>query len=401
MGIPAESGTMSIIGYDEVSSLNRLIKGEVVNVPEVEELLSEVLNNVETVAGKRISSVYVALTGNHVQSTNVIGSVPITSSDRIVTRTHMTEAYRNAKSFNLPVEQKKIHTFQRTFLIDDDRRVNNPEGMVANKLAADLHVIYGNNNKIQTLCTLVNDVVGFSAKKIAFSGIADFYGVSVSREQTEGVLIIDIGAGVTEYVVFYNNACVHSGQIAVGCEHLANDLALALKLPISKCREIVRNQKVSRTKSENAEKVVKVGVSVGQPVKMVKEAIIQTIIETRLTELFEIIQSELTNSFIDDFFNITQLLGEGIILCGGGALIIDISKIAESVFACPVKTGLPINVSGVDVDINSPRYVTATGLLHLGYVYQELERETSPSFRQTAESELSKVVNLCRKALRF
>ena len=53
MGIPTDSGVMSIIGYDEISSLNRVTKGEVVNVSEVEELLSEVLNNVETVAGKR------------------------------------------------------------------------------------------------------------------------------------------------------------------------------------------------------------------------------------------------------------------------------------------------------------------------------------------------------------
>ena len=401
MGIPAESGAMSIIGYDEVSSANRLVKGEVINVPEVEELLSEVLNNVETVAGKRISSVYLALSGNHIQSTNVIGSVPITSTDRIVSQTHMVEAYKNAKSFNLPVEQKKVHTFQRTFLIDDHQRINNPEGMAANKLTAEIHVVYGNSNKIQTLCTLVNDVIGFSVKKIAFSGVADFYGVSVGREQDQGVLIIDIGAGVTEYVVFYNNKCVHSGQVAVGCEHLANDLALAQKLPVSKCREIIRNQKAAGVKTENAERMVKVEVAVGQPAKIFKEAVIQTIMETRFTELFEIIQSELTNSFIDDFLNITQLLGDGIILCGGGALVPDISKVAESVFSCPVKVGLPVNISGVDVEINSPRYVTVIGLLHFGYIDQELERETSPSFRQTAESELFKVMDLCRKALRF
>ena len=217
MGMPTDSGAMSIIGYDEISSLNRVTKGEVINVSEVEELLSEVLNNVETVAGKRINSVYLAITGNHIQATNVMGSVPITSADRVVSQNDMVDTYRNAQSFNLPVEYKKIHTFQRAFLIDGNRRVNNPEGMVANKLTSDIHVIYGNNNKIQTLCALVDDVLSVPAKEISFSGIADFHGIFMNGDHTNGVLIIDIGAGVTEYVVFYNDGCVHSGQIAVGC----------------------------------------------------------------------------------------------------------------------------------------------------------------------------------------
>ena len=401
MGVPADTGAISIIGYDEVSSLNRVVKGEVVNVPEVEELLSEVLNNVETVADRRIKSVYLAITGSHIQSTNVMGSVPITSSDRIIVESDMTEAYRNAQSFNLPVEQKKIHMFQRTFLIDENRRASNPEGMVGNKLTADIHVVYGNSNKIKTLCTMVEDVLGVSAKELAFSGIANFYGCFANRDHSNGILIVDIGAGVTEYVVFYSGDCVHSGQVAVGCEHLANDLAVGLKLPINKCREIVRQQKVSPRKMDNVDKVVKVESTLGQPPKIFKEAVIQTIIETRLTELFQIIQSELAGSFIDDYLNMTQLLGDGIILCGGGALVPDIHKIAESVFGIPVKIGVPVNVSGIDKDINSPRYVTPVGLLHFGYIQEQLEKETAPSFRQTAESEIHKVMSLCRKALRF
>ena len=400
MGQPAENGSIVIIGHGEISSLTRVAKGEAINVSEVGEALGEVLDNVESVSGQRITSVYLAMTGSHIQSTNVIGSVPITSPNRIISEIDIIEATRNARSFNLPLEQKGIHTFQRTFIIDDARRVSNPEGMVGNKLTADIHVIYGNFNKIQTLCTLIDDVLGVPARDIAFSGIADFYGVSLDRESKNGSLIIDIGAGVTEYATFYNSGCLHSGQITVGCEHIANDLSIGLNLPIGKCRELLKNQRSSMLKIDSVNNSIQIEQGIGNQPKCVNEGTIQTIVELRLVELFEIIREELANSFLDEHLNMTKLLGDGIILCGGGALIPDITKIVESIFGVPIKIGRPVNISGMEEEINSPRYVTTIGLLHLGHRLSQMDKETL-SFRQTAENELTRIFDLCRKAFRF
>ncbi len=398
---PLEDGTLMALAYDEVPTLNRVVKGEVVNVPAIEASLSEALNNIESISGKRITSVYLAVTGNHIHSTNVIGSVPITSPNRVITESDIIDATRNARSFNLPLEQQGIHTFQRNYVVDDNRRVNNPEGMVANKLTADVHVIYGNYNKIQTICSLVNDVLGVPANDIAFAGIADYYGTSANGEPTKGTLIIDIGAGVTEFALFYKTGCLHSGQIAVGCDHIVNDLSIGLKLPVAKCHEILKRQGCAIQKKESENKVINIEMSVGQTARTFKESVLQQIIELRLREIFEIVKSELTKTSLDDNLNMTQFMNDGIKLCGGGAAIPNVAVLAELIFNVPVKIGLPVNISGIDAEINSPRYVTTVGLLHLGNMYNKMDTESSLTFWEALKSEVVNVFTTLMKAFRF
>ena len=58
MGKPKDDGSIAIIGYDEATSLNRVVKGEVVNVPAIADLLGQVLNNVEAVSREHIKKLY-------------------------------------------------------------------------------------------------------------------------------------------------------------------------------------------------------------------------------------------------------------------------------------------------------------------------------------------------------
>ncbi len=401
MGKPTNEGALTAIGYDETSSMNKVVKGEVTNVPAMIDLLSDVFNNIESITGTRITDVYLAVTGNHIHSTNVIGSVPITSSNRLITSADIVEATRNARAFNLPIEQKGIHTFQRTYLIDDNQRASNPESMVGNKLTADIHVIYGNYNKIQTICSLVDEVLGRPANDIAFSAIADYYGASMTGDRSRGLLVIDVGAGVTEYAVFYKNGCMHSGQIAVGCEHIANDISIGLHMPIAKCRELVKSGAHFHAGKDEPDQKIKVELSLGQPPRIISRNTLKTIIDLRLTELFELIQAELKQTFLDDNLNMTKLLGGGIILCGGGALIGGVEAIVRTTFNVPVKIGYPANISGIDRDINNPRFVTPVGLLQLGHQLRQMDIETPPSFKKAAEHEMFRVFDLCRRAFRF
>ena len=405
MGKPKDDGSIAIIGYDEATSLNRVVKGEVVNVPAISDLLGQVLNNVEAVSREHIKKLYLAVSGSHIKSINVVGSVPVTSTDRTITENEIVEATRNARCYNLPLEQKDIHTFQRTYLIDDTQRVSSPKGMAGNKLTADIHVIYGNYNKIQTLCNLVYNVLGAPASDIAFTGIADFYGLSGIEQKSSGTLIIDIGAGVTEYVVFHSGGCLHSGQLTVACEHIANDLSIGLGIPIEKSRELIKLLKQQGftliDDGEDDSKKIEVQMSL-QPPLVFKQSVLRKIIRLRLQELFEVIKERLSGSFIiDEVLDMTNLLGNGIVLCGGGALLPDIAALAKSIFNIPVEIGYPLNVSGVSKEINSPKYITPIGLLNLGHKLDLMEKESAPSFRQTVETELKKLKSVTMEAFRF
>ena len=51
---------------------------------------------------------------------------------------------------------------------------------------------------------------------VAFSPLADDFGILSDEEREQGVLLVDFGAGTTEFVVEYNSGVQASGVLQVG-----------------------------------------------------------------------------------------------------------------------------------------------------------------------------------------
>jgi cell division protein FtsA len=368
MAVPVADGTMSVVGHYENPTQNGVLKGEVVNVRAVSELLSQALNEVEQMAGSRINSVYLAVTGHHVGSKNVQGSVPVNTPDRVITDEEVVEATRHALEHNLPIDVAKINSFQCSYIVDGRRRTSRPLGMVGDNLTADVHIVYGDKNALETQCKLLEGALGFAADDIAFSGIADYFGIAGPAGRPEGMLVIDIGAGVTEYAVFHDNGCVHSGQLTVGCMHAANDLSVGLRLPFAKAREVLRRHGSALRRAADTEERIEIEVLLSDPPRMFSKATIATILEARFRELFEVIYQDLENA------GMLGMFGDEIALCGGGALVPEIDALATSVFHLPARIATPAKVSGGAAELDSPRFATPVGLLHLGHRLRKLDR---------------------------
>ena len=60
--------------------------------------------------------------------------------------------------------------------------------------------------------------------------------------------------------------------------------------------------------------------------------------------------------------NILGLLGAGVVLTGGTAMLENITDLAENIFKLPVRVGYPINIGGIKDALNNPMYSTAIGL---------------------------------------
>ena len=61
----------------------------------------------------------------------------------------------------------------------------------------------------------------------------------LTSEQKElGALVIDLGGGTTEYVVYSEGVIRHSGVLAIGGDHVSNDLAYGLKVPLSRAEKL-------------------------------------------------------------------------------------------------------------------------------------------------------------------
>src|SRR5256885_2156914 len=86
--------------------------------------------------------------------------------------------------------------------------------------------------------TLFRSGLQLDVEAIVFNGLASSLALLTNEQKEMGALVIDLGAGATEYAVYSNGIIKQIGALAVGGDHISNDLAFGLKVPLSRAEEL-------------------------------------------------------------------------------------------------------------------------------------------------------------------
>ncbi len=117
-----------------------------------------------------------------------------------------------------------LHSLPTGFALDATRGINDPHGMVGEKLGVDMHVVSGDQNAVRNLMLAVErchlDVEAVVATPYA-AGLAAL----VDDEAEMGVVVVDFGGGTTSVGVFAGGHLVHTDSVAVGGNHITMDIA--------------------------------------------------------------------------------------------------------------------------------------------------------------------------------
>lgn len=389
---------ITVHGYGESPS-NMVMKGDITDVHIVQQQVMEALQRAEKHAGKSVRDVFLAITGGHVQSLSSRGAVPIQTPDRRITEEHHFDACRNARFSNLPLDKREINIADRRFLIDGNREAVNPVNMVGSKLEAEIHVIYGQANAIDTTCNLVLDVLGYPATDMAFSAIASSYAVLDPEELERGALVVDIGAGVTEYALFHGAGIFLSGQVTVGCNQVVNDMAIGLRIHYKRALAMLEKEFAEQGSAlmspDGRNRMLALESLVQGKPRNIPLSSIEQIVELRLRELFEVIKERIQTD------NAISRVGTGVVLTGGGACIPGIDRLARQVLNMPVSIGLPKLTMVSDDILRSPRFATPVGLLKFGRLSMEIGRHGQTTVVEDFKNDLSKLWNVIKAAFKW
>src|SRR6266536_3715635 len=109
--------------------------------------------------------------------------------------------------------------------------------MLGAKVEVDVHVVHGNFNRLQNPIRAVKSRQ-LEVEDIVVNGLASSLALLSNEQKELGALVIDIGGGATEYVVCADGIVKHTGLLAVGGDHISNDLAYGLKVPLSRAEQL-------------------------------------------------------------------------------------------------------------------------------------------------------------------
>jgi cell division protein FtsA len=274
----------------------------------------------------------------------------------------------NAKAVNIPMDHVVVHAIRQHFYVDGHDGIQNPVGMIGAKLEADVHIIHGVRTRLQNTIRCVKQVP-LDIENIAVSSFASSLAVLTTEHQQLGALVIDIGGGTTDFLVYAEGTIQHSGVIAVGGDHLTNDIAIGLRLPMNRAESL--KLEYGGLEGPVTEETISLKREVGLPDRQVSKARLCHIMNLRMEETLQFIRKEIEKQ------NLLHYLGAGVFITGGCARTRGLDVLVTKVFDLPVHIGHSHTVGGPTSAIESPEYSTAIGLVRYAVSTQDPHRPPS------------------------
>lgn len=360
IGEITEGPSLNIVGVGESPSLG-IIKGEVIDFKSASTATHAAISAAEDSAGVNLSQVFLAQTGNHLQGFFNEGSVNVASSDCYVSQDDINRVTNDAKSKQLSEDRVYIHHIQNPFKLDG-RVITNPLNMQGQKLEVGYWSVHGDIAKVRDHIHIVNSF-GLKIEDMIISSIASGSMVADETEKMNGVLVLDIGRGTTDFVVYRGGYVIQTGVVPIGGDHLTNDISLGLRIDRNEA-ELLKKEAANATLSDSPDLLPLNTVSARTQRSISKKALSQ-IVHARTEELFSIAKSQVeARCQIKD-------LAAGVTLTGGASRLLQIDAVARDVFETDVRLG--DNPPWASDNLRHPEYSTLLGLLH--YALRSKEKE--------------------------
>ena len=351
-----DQGGLDVIGIGTHPSKG-LRKGVVVNIERTVESIKNAVEEAELMSGLEIESVYVGIAGGHIKGFNSHGVIAIKNKE--ITRADMDRVIDAAKAVAIPMDREVIHVIPQEYIVDDQDGIKTPLGMSGVRLEAKVHIVTGAVTSAQNIVKSVTRA-GLRVNDIVLEQLASSKAVLNSDEKELGVAIIDIGGGTSDLAIFFQEAIKHTSVLAIGGNHVTNDIAIGLRTPTSGAERIKIVYGCALTSLVNEKETIEVPSVGGRENRVLSRYLLSEIIEPRLEELFALVKMEIAQSGHQD------LITSGIVLTGGSTIMEGMEEAAEKVFDLPVRKGTPKSIGGLVDVVNSPMFATAVGLLFYG-----------------------------------
>ncbi len=350
---------ISLLGRGEATSRG-IRKGDIIDFRQACEAVHSALNMAEKSAGASIEAVYLSLSGRHIEGFFHIGTTAINTPNALVAEADIARVMDNAKAKALPEGRLYLHHIKNGFLLDG-KFLENPLHHHGQKLEVAYWHLHADTRRVSEAMSVINRY-GLPVDEIIASSVASANIATSENDRKLGCIVLDIGGGTTDYVVYRKGVLIRAGVIAIGGDHFTNDLSNGLRVNIHQAEILKKTHaKAMLQDGDKSEQRWLYGELMGgnsaignRPIKLSAFA---QILQPRIEELFDILREELGELYDPN------LLKAGVIFTGGSSRLPGLVELAQRRLALDAKTAAPVSWVS-DAALRGPEFATVLGLLY-------------------------------------
>jgi cell division protein FtsA len=355
-------GSIKILGVGQAPSRG-VRKGEIVDFDTAQKCVHEALVDAEEKSDVMIQSVYLGVTGAHIESFNNRGMVAVPEDQDEIAEADCDSVRASAREVSIPSQNMFIHSILQHYYVDGQEGILNPVGMMGHKLEADFHIIHGIGTRVKNAVRCVKEIP-LEVEDVVFNPLAAAQVVLNQHQKNLGALAIDIGGGTTDYLMYVDGAVRQSGSIGIGGDHITNDISMGLRIPMARAEKLkIEEGSVTLGMALPGETVTLKDDS-GFAGKEVERETLNSIVHMRVRETLDLLRRRLEAG------GDLHLMGAGIFITGGTSLLRGVDHLAQEIFELPVHITHAQTMSGLTSAFENPQFSTAIGLIKYAQAVQ-------------------------------
>jgi cell division protein FtsA len=311
-------------------------KGAIVEMSEISQAVSRALAGVKRVSKAAVKNVYISIGTPQAKMQSSRGIVAVSRADAEIYQDDIDRAVRASQAVNLPQNRTIIHTLTREFIVDGVGDIADPLGLSGSRLEVQSLIIDAFAPHIKNLIRSV-EIAGGEVSGLVFGPLVAARAALSKRQRDLGTAIVDIGFGTTGLAVYEEGKLIGVAKFPVGSANISNDLAVGLKIPVDAAEEVKLHYGYAYSKDVGSKEQIELKKFLPESHNMVSRRFAAEIIESRLEEIFDLVNDEL---------KLLQKMGElpgGVVLVGGGAKLPGITDLAKQEMKLSTQIGFAEN----------------------------------------------------------
>jgi len=347
---------LNIIGRSVVPTTG-VKKGRITDMKRTNACVHHAITEAEKDAGVNLKSVYMALTGSHIVGEKQVGKAQVSHMAKIVTEFDVNRAQQEAKRRELPPGRVYVQFMRNPFEVDGIR-VDEPYSVKGHELQANYWAVHADEKLLKNQIQIVNSFM-VKVEEMFLGSLASGRVVASDDEKETGVLVLDIGAGTTDYALYSDGYVLRTGVIDVGGDHITNDISLAMRIPWENAERLKIEQGKAIVKEEEDDEMVwmRGDLSIGD--RKLSRRTLHKIVNARVDELLQLVKHDIS-PVLEEY-----RVKPSVVLTGGTSRLTSLETLAHQILKMPIRLGR--NPEWVISELQRPEMSTVIGLLQFAF----------------------------------
>lgn len=365
---------IEILGLGKVESMG-VHHGTVLNIEHCTRAIDMAIEDcIQSNPDLDIKEVYVGISGQHIRNTQTNGTRIRSKTDDEISKGDIELLICEQYKTNISFDDQIIDVIPQSYMVDDIPEIISPIGMRGIKIDCNFNLVTCKSNIMHNIDRCMTKAY-LKTKKIVLQSIASASAIANEDDMEAGVMVLDIGGGTTDMVVYKKGILKFNAVIPLGGINITNAISEGLNILRAQAEVLKIQYGTAAPLDENELQNVTIQNLKGLPPKEISLKTLSEVIQTNVKEILDYAMYYLKQN------NLEKHLYGGIILTGGSAQIKGIAQFTEQATGMGVRIGYPDEhlADGRPEALVNPQYATGIGLILQGNEHYEKNFEMTPT----------------------